>query len=184
MRSQRQPLLLKKPGKLVYRLQTQRPALPPELSLKSVALELWPWGALFIISFVFYYHAEFRPILPLHLSPEDNEILRLFAFIGLGLSVIWPARLLLILEYESFRIYVRRFFRDPASVVCAACGANTPLRRYMKTDSESVLVFGCKKCGSYQVYCAQCGKSAHVAEFLSGRGCPHCGAPGFMVKGA
>ena len=184
MRSKRQPLLLKKPGKLVYQLQTRKPALPPELSLQSILAEIWPWVVLLIVSLVFYYHAEFRPILPIHLSPEDNELLKLFAFIGVGLSLIWPARLLLLLEYESIRVYVRRVFHDPARVVCATCGAKTPLRRYMTVYSDAVLVHGCKKCGSYRVYCARCGKSAHVSDFLVGQGCPHCGAPGFMVEGA
>ncbi len=139
------------------------------------------WGVLFVVSALFYFHLEFRPILPIELAPGTAEIVKLLAFVGLGVSVLAMMTWVLSLLYVAFDVYVRRAILGPC-VICARCGACTSVDKYAEIAGNRVIVHGCKKCGSFRVYCLKCGKSAHVGEFLSGEGCPHCGYPDFMIK--
>jgi len=142
------------------------------------------WALLFLVSAAFYIHLDITPFLPFQFSPETADIVRFFSFVGLGVSLLLLFGFLLLVLYESLTIYVRRVIRGPGCIVCAKCGNCAPLLKYMKIDKEKskVLVHGCNKCGSMRVYCAKCGKSAHVKYFLEGDGCPHCGYPSPMMK--
>ena len=142
------------------------------------------WALLFIVSAALYIHLDITPFLPFQISKSNAEIIGLFSFIGLVLSLLLLLGFILLVLYEAFTIYVRRVIRGPGCITCAECGNCAPLLKYMKIDKEEskVLVQGCTKCGSLRVYCAKCGKSAHVKHFLEGDGCPNCGYPSPMLK--
>jgi len=140
------------------------------------------WGLLLIVSAALYIHLDVSPFLPIHFSPPVADILKLLAFLGLGVSLAMPLGVILLLAYESLVFYARRALRGPGCIVCAECGNCTPVFRYMKHQDGRLLVSGCRKCGSFRVYCAKCGKSAHIKHFIDGDGCPYCGYPYFLAR--
>ncbi len=164
-----------------YRLFFGTQTIQPRKSLSEIEI-LLAWGVLFLVSAGLYIHLDVVPFLPIQFSQETAELVKLFAFLGLGISLLLPLAAVLLIVYDSLSIYIKRSLKGPACIVCATCGACTPIFRYTERKDDHLLVHGCSKCGSLRVYCAKCGKSASIEHYFQGEGCPHCGHPFLLAK--
>ncbi|HHB89747.1 MAG TPA: hypothetical protein ENK60_00405 [Anaerolineae bacterium] len=157
----------------------------PTIQRRTFHLEtetLVVWGVMLLVSAGLYIHLDVVPFLPIQFSPKTAEIVRLIAFVGLGVNLVRLVGVLLVFAYDSFAIYIKRSISGYACIVCAECGTCTSISRYVERKDRILFVNGCRKCGSFRVYCAKCGKSAHVKHYFQGEGCPHCGYPFFLIK--